>query len=83
LHVLSQDHLIVCGQVLEKCSNNCGAYLQRIDIEKHTKKCGKIVNRINSNDANDGIPAIKPNYKMMNEMEKRLEMMQDDLSSLR
>jgi hypothetical protein len=68
----------VCGQVLEKCALNCGAYLQRKDIEQHSKKCATTaIIQVN------GAESTTPAYRAINEMEKRLEMLQEDLSLLR
>jgi hypothetical protein len=71
--------LIVCGQVLEKCTLHCGAYLQRKDMEQHSKKCAKT----STIQVVNGTDSTKPAYRAINEMEKRLEMLQEDLSLLR
>lgn len=36
-----QDHLLTCGQVLEKCPFNCLSYIQRKNMDKHLKVCSK------------------------------------------
>ena len=36
-----QDHLLTCGQVLEKCRHNCLSYIQRRNMDKHLKVCSK------------------------------------------
>lgn len=42
-----QDHLLTCGQVLEKCPFNCLSYIQRKNMDKHLKVCTKRSQPIN------------------------------------
>ncbi|CRK93097.1 CLUMA_CG006514, isoform A [Clunio marinus] len=36
-----KNHLLTCGQVLEKCPLNCLSYIQRKNLENHIKTCTK------------------------------------------
>lgn len=42
-----------CGQVLEKCPNNCLSYIQRKNMERHLKSCAKRIKNSNENKEND------------------------------
>lgn len=75
--LLLQEHLIHCGQVLEKCPNNCSAFVQRVKIRSHLLECPiRSKTSLNQNEASDDIPP-KDDY------EYKLNIIDQDLNNMR
>lgn len=66
--------MIHCGQVLEKCPNDCSAFFQRIKMRSHLMECPKT--SPDQNEASDDIPQ-KDDY------EYRLSIIDQDLNKMR
>lgn len=69
-----QDHLLTCGQVLEKCPYNCVSYIQRKNMDQHVKVCPRRSSMI--------LNGIKSDVDLAT-LGERLTMIDDNLSSLR
>lgn len=94
-HISFQDHLLTCGQVLEKCSYNCLAYIQRKNMDKHLKVCSKRpqasiqngLQRENSEMSNDKMSMLEENLmflrKSLNEEIQMRHDMIEELGSLK
>lgn len=66
-----KDHLLTCGQVLEKCPYNCMSYIQRKNIDKHKKSCTKrneqpqLVENGSMDISNERLSAIEENLTFL------------------
>lgn len=77
-----------CGQVLEKCPNNCLSYIQRKNMERHLKFCTKrIKNGTEDSDNDTRISLLEENLmhlrKILNEEIKMRHNVIVDLGDLK
>lgn len=76
-----QTHIEHCGQVLEKCPNNCVAYVQRKCIEKHLLECPQTktgdARPDNEKESNE------PNPSLNGDIEKRCFLLEQNVIALR
>ncbi|GAB0089765.1 TNF receptor-associated factor 3 [Sergentomyia squamirostris] len=70
-----KEHVRSCGQVLERCPNNCLAYVQRKSIETHLKECPKTARLQNDNNF-----ATLQDFSLM---ENRLIALEEDIQTYR
>lgn len=70
-----QDHVRNCGQVLEKCPNNCLAYVQRKNLEAHLKECPKTTKMENGTNF--------VTTQSLNDVENRLLVLEQDIQTFR
>lgn len=68
-----QEHIIHCGQVLEKCPHSCSSYVPRKRMNSHLKTCPKV-----RSGATNG--ETKPD---LSEYENRILILEQDISALR
>lgn len=68
-----KEHIIHCGQVLEKCPHSCSSYVPRKRMNSHLKTCPKV-----RSGATNG--ETKPD---LSEYENRILILEQDISALR
>uniref|UniRef100_A0A7G3B0F0 Putative tnf receptor-associated factor 3 isoform x1 n=1 Tax=Lutzomyia longipalpis TaxID=7200 RepID=A0A7G3B0F0_LUTLO len=73
-----KDHVKSCGQVLEKCPNNCLGYVQRKHLEAHLKECPKGGTRRMDNGATNYVA-----NQTLNDVENRMMVLEQDIQTFR
>lgn len=68
-----KEHIIHCGQVLEKCPHSCSSYVPRKRMRSHLKDCPKVRKKVEN-----GLENID-----LREHENRMLVLEQDMSALR
>ncbi|XP_055371368.1 TNF receptor-associated factor 5 [Condylostylus longicornis] len=73
-----KEHIIHCGQVLEKCPQSCEVYVQRKRMRNHLRECPKVIKRNSSTNI-----STNENQNETTEFINRISVLEQDINALR